>query len=159
MCTNLSTLISSSEVDKHDIADDCANWQKGIKSFKDHAHKHDLESLYYIPSSFAANGRPVGPYTNLLEHFRSISDTQVFTWQKYLNENASSVDIESGEWAEGILIKTIDDQLKTAVEDALGHVQRSEQGAITTFKIMSNKMVLMNQESIDALQSISELLT
>ena len=149
-CLNLSSLLSSNAIEKHDIADDCANWQKGVKSFKDHAHKYDLESVFLVPLQFD-RGNPVGPFVNLLDNFQNISDTQVYEWQLYLNERASSVDIESLEWAQEVLVKTMDDALETAVDDALESVAFMHRGAITTFKLMVNKMVLMNQESIDAL--------
>ncbi len=52
-------------------------------------------------------------------------------------------------WAEGVMKYNTNDELKTLVHDSLEETDTT--GAIIMYKLMTNHMVLRNQESIDVL--------
>ena len=92
-----------------------------------------------------------GPFTNMIVDFHKITDETARRWQQYLYKFAASVEIESDAWAVIIMDKSTTNELKTIVSDDLQDLVQLETGAITTFKIATNHMVLRNQETINSL--------
>ena len=153
-CNNILSLITAGGVDKHDLAADCQQWQVGINGFKKVLIENDMLTPFLIPARFDLDDPALtaGPFTNLIVDFHKISDETAQRWQQYLRKYAAPVELESASWAVQIMERSMTAELKTLVRDDIHDLDSSAIGAITMFKIVTNHMVLRNQETIDALQ-------
>ena len=153
-CNNVLSLISADDVEKHNLAADCQQWQIGLRSFKKVLTENDMLTPYLIPETFDLDDPTLtkGPFTNLIDDFHAVSDEKAQLWQKYLHKYAAFVELESAAWAVEVMEKSMTAELKALVFDDLQDLEPTASGAITMFKIATNHMVLRNQETIDALQ-------
>ena len=152
-CNNVLSILTSDDLGKHDLATDCQQWQVGINGFIDVLTEHDMLTPFMIPEKFDIDDPTSlsGPFTNLLVDFHKVSDERVQLWQQYLRTHAAPVELESDSWAVLILVKSMTPELKTLVNDDIQDLDKSMTGAVTMFKLVSNHMVLRNQETIDSL--------
>jgi len=152
-CNNVLSIITADDIAKHDLAADCQQWQVGINSLKKVLIENDMMTPFSIPATFDSDDsmKLTGPFTNMIVDFHKITDETARRWQQYLYKFAASVEIESDAWAVIIMDKSMTNKLKTLVSDDLQDLDQLETGAITTFKIATNHMVLRNQETIDSL--------
>ena len=87
-CIKTSQLLTASDLKNHDIADDCSNWQKGLKYFQDHCNNYDLLSISSVPV-LLPDGNAKGSFTNILEDFHDVPNGSVFQWQTFFTEMVS----------------------------------------------------------------------
>ncbi len=108
-------------------------------------------TLVMVSTKFDTNDitKVKGPFVNMLTDFDKISVETACRWQKYLSRCAAEVELESTVWAEGVMKYNMNDELKTLVHDSMEETDTT--GAIVMYKLMTDHMVLRNQESIDAL--------
>ena len=152
-CNNVLSILNSADLEKHDLATDCQQWQVGINGFIEVLTENDMLTPFMIPEKFDIDDPTSlsGPFTNILVDFHKVSDESVQLWQQYLRAHAAPVELESDSWAVLIMVKSMTPELKTLVNDDLQDLDKSMTGAVTMFKIVSNHMVLRNQETIDSL--------
>ncbi len=120
-CSNITSLMTSADVGKHNIADDCQQWQDSLREYGDILHQNDMTTLFMIPTEFDINDttKIKGPYINLLTDFDKISIETACRWQKYLLRCAADVELERTVWAEGVMKYNMNDELKTQVHDSM----------------------------------------
>ena len=152
-CNNVLSLLTQDDITNHDIASDCQKWQVSIRGFTKRCETNDMLTPFSIPARFNENDPASvrGPFVSLLTHFSTIEEEAVLSWQRFFNKFAAPVEIESAAWALDILEKSMTADLKTLVNDDYELVDAEAKGAITVFKIMTNHMVLRNQETVDTL--------
>ena len=153
-CNNILSILASASSDKHNVADDCQQWQHSLRALKVKFTQNDMLDPFKIPTTFdlADPSRIAGPFIDLLKDFHLVSDVMAQRWQEYLRMYAQDVELESDSWAAEIMELSMTDELKQLVFDDLDDFDQVHVGAITVYKYMTNHMVLRNQETIDALQ-------
>ena len=143
-CNNVLSLVLADDIEKHNLAADCQQWQIGLRSFKKALTGHDMLTPYLIPATFDL-GDPTstkGPFTNLIDNFHTVSDEKAQLWQRYLHKYAAPIELDSGAWAVEVMEKSMTAWLNTLVFDNLQDLEPTTSGAITMFKIATNHMVL-----------------
>ena len=153
-CINILSLLSHDGVANHDFSTDCQKHQVALRGFNKRCAQNDMTTPFFIPDKFDEHdpaSAQNGPFVNLLKDFSQISDEKAQAWQRFFNKFAAPVEIESSSWANDIMENSMTPRLKALVNDDLKLIDEIARGAITTFKIMSNHMVLKNQETIDAM--------
>ena len=152
-CNNVLSLLTQDDISNHDIASDCQKWQSAIRGFTKRCETNDMITPFLIPARFSENDPSSvrGPFISLLTHFSTIEEEAALSWQRFFNKYAAPVELESATWAWDILEKSMTAELKTLVNDDFELVDAEAKGAITVFKIMTNHMVLRNQETVDTL--------
>lgn len=75
-CNNVLSLISADDVEKHNLAADCQQWQIGLRSFKKVLTENDMLTPYLIPETFDLDDPTLtkGPFTNLIDDFHAVFD-------------------------------------------------------------------------------------
>jgi hypothetical protein len=144
------------DIEKHNIADDCKQWQTAIRALKKVLVENDMMTIFNIPLEYDPNNVRTlvkADYTCLIDNFNNISDDMAIDWQKYITENAADVEIESDKWAHEIMMLSMTEDLKNLVMDDLSELDENAQGAITCFKFMTNHMTMRNQELVDTLHN------
>ena len=78
------SLISSDDIDKHNLAADCQQWEVGIRSLKKVLPENDMLTPFLIPEQFDLDDTSStrGPFTsNLIDDFHNIPDEKAQLWQ------------------------------------------------------------------------------
>ena len=145
-CNNVLSLITADDIAAHDLAADCQQWQRGLRSFKRVLMDNDMITPFLIPTQFDIDdpSKLNGPFINLIDDFHKISDGEAQRWQKWICKYAAPVEIESAAWAVETMEKSMTAELKTLVFDDMENLELTANGAITMFKIATNHMVLRN---------------
>ena len=136
-----------------DIAEESRQYQIALCELREKLRQADLEAIFHIPETFDVDDPSTakGPFINLLTDYSKVSLEIVLRWQRFVNRNASDVELESNNWAEEILQLSMDSELTALVFDDIEGIENSRaRGAITTFKLMTNRVVLNIQEKVDA---------
>ncbi len=47
-CSNITSLVTSADVRKHNIADDCQQWQDSLREYRDVLHQNDMITPFMI---------------------------------------------------------------------------------------------------------------
>jgi len=152
-CNNVLSILNSSDLETHNLATGCQQWQAGISGLIDVLTEHDMLAPFMVPAEFEIDDptKLAGPFTNILVDFHKVSDGKIQLWQQYIHTHAAPVELESDKWAVAIMMKSMTSELKTLVNDDLHDTDQSKTGTVTMFKLISNHMVLRNQETIDSL--------
>ena len=90
-------------------------------------------------------------FINILDNWRNLTPDTVYLWQGWLNVYASAADTISMEWCEEILDLSLDKDLRGKVDDSLREVDTDNKGAVTTYFLVTQCLVVQNQEATDAM--------
>ena len=139
-CSNVTSLLTSTDLSNHNIAADCQKWQEGLCGFEEILRQNDMLTPFLIPAEFDIDdpSKLCGPFTNLITDFKEISDAKALEWQQCIHHYAANVELESKNWAEILMMANMADELKTLVYDNLDEIDCV--GGITMFKTMTNHM-------------------
>ena len=153
-CTNVARNLTSDDLEKHDIAAECAHSQQQLADVSYRLHKYDMKTIFLMASRFDPSNPAIvsGPYTDILTQYLMVTMEQAGDWKSCLNQCASAVDVESMEWCREFLENSMDAELKAQVNDDMDDLEIGERGPITIYKSMTSHMVASNQESRDALE-------
>ena len=96
-CNNVLSIITSEDIDKHNLAIDCQQWQVGINGFKTVLVANDMLTPFLIPATFDLDDPTLmaGSFTNLSVDFHKISYDTTQLWQQFLQKYAAPVEIKS----------------------------------------------------------------
>ena len=151
-------IMSQNEIDTHDIAMECQQWQLALTSFAKWVARFDMLAPFQMPSTFDSSffDHPdkvlkTTSFINILDNWRNLTPDTVYLWQGWLNVYASAADTISMEWCEEILDLSLDGDLKGKVEDTLREVDTNNKGAVTTYFLVTQCLVVQNQEATDAM--------
>ena len=152
-CNNVLSLIIADDIAAHNLAADCQQWQRGLRSLKRVLMDNDMITPFMIPTQFDIDdpSKLNGPFINLIDDFHKIPDKGAQRWQKWICKYAAPVEIESAAWAVETMENSMTTELKTLVFDNMENLELTANGAITMFKIAKNHMVLHNKKSINSL--------
>ena len=151
-------IMSQNEIDTHDIAMECQQWQLALTSFAKRVALFDMLAPFQMPSTFDSSFfdypdkvLKTTSFINILDNWRNLTPDTVYLWQGWLNVYASAADTISMEWCEEILDLSLDGDLKGKVEDTLREVDTNNKGAVTTYFLVTQCLVVQNQEAMDAM--------
>ena len=150
------SMLTETDSTNHDLATACQSSQVSLRAFFKRCKQHDMVSPFYIALNFDESNPTsanVGPYVNLLKDYEEVTLEKAKEWQRFLNKHAHAVEHESLQWAMDLMEKSMSTELKELVHDDYEQAVEDElsRGTITLFKIMTDRMVLSNQETIDAM--------
>ena len=91
-------------------------------------------------------------FKDAINDWSSLEDDTYFKWQEFIRRYGSPVEIESNSWFEDTLLLSMDKTLRAKVESDISHISSSKRGSITTLRFIIRRMVIKNQESLDALK-------
>ena len=79
LCKNITSILASSGLGKHEIADDYTDWQKSQKGDVEHYHSHDLVSPFMVLTLIIGTSpmNLTGLYVHLLTEYHKISEHKV----------------------------------------------------------------------------------
>ena len=108
---------------------------------------------FLVPTEFDVNdpSKIRGPFRDLTKDFHLVTLDEAKLWQSYLLVHAADEELESCSWAKQILDLSMTAELKALVHNDLMELTQSESGAVSMVKLMTNHMVLRNQEYVDPL--------
>ena len=100
-CNNVLSLITADDIAAHDLAANCQQWQRGLRSLKRVLMDNDMITPFLIPTTFDLNdpSKINGPFINIIDEFHKIPDEEAQRWQKYVCKYVAPVEIESAAWA------------------------------------------------------------
>ena len=151
-CNNALSVLSAEDSANFDVAKECITWQNGLRELEDIAQSNDMLGPFKIPEQFELTSPTVsGNFNSLIEHFSKFTIEEVAEWRQWLSTWAAPVELESDNWMAEIMDKSMDTALSTTVHEALAELPESARGGVTRFKLMVDEMVLVNQETLDAL--------
>ncbi len=92
-------------------------------------------------------------FKDAIYDWSSLEDDTYFKWQEFIRRYGSPVEIESDSWFKDTLLLSMDKTLRAEVESDISHISSSKRGSITTLRFIIRRMVIKNQESLDALEN------
>ena len=148
-------IITTADLKEYDIAKASHQWQYAIQNVADHFQKFDMQAIFRIPGRFTVGAADsvltATTFTNVLTDWRSVDVTTCKRWQRWLLKWSSNADRESDAWAQEILRRTMDDELRADISSDMIDLDAEEQGAVTMFRLIIERMVVRNQEAHDAM--------
>ena len=149
------SMLTNEDVANHDLATDCQSSQVALRALTQRCVQHDMIAPFTVALSFDEDNpvsANVGPYLNILTDYEEITLDMAKGWQRFVNKYAHAIEHESLQWAMELMEKSTTTELKELVHDDYEQaVDKLSRGTITFFKVMTDRMVLSNQETIDAL--------
>ena len=143
-----------------DVADEVLARQVALDTLLRHFHEYDLKpylpdlkDIFIIPDTFdVADGSSVHRAThwvNILTDHEQVTEDDCCRWQLFVRSWAAPEDIVSNHWAEDILFLTMDPSLEAEVRSDIHRIPMDMRGAITTYYLMVNRVMVRNQEAQD----------
>ncbi|KAL7469538.1 hypothetical protein ACHAXS_009799 [Conticribra weissflogii] len=141
-----------------DLAESTLDYQTVISAFMQWCIAYDVFPIFQVPLPFdSANAvrsaSSATSYLNLFESFDKVSLETARAWQKFLNEHAGDDDVESGEWALELIHKSTSKDLLIQVSQDFDRLPSVEQGAITFFIMLMNRIVTKTHAVTASLQN------
>ena len=111
-----------------------------------------MVASFEMPQHFNENDKAStnrGPYTNIFKEHTEVTLEQTMEWQRFINKHAHAVEHESLQWTLELMEKSMTAKVKELVHDDYEQVvDESSRGTITFYKIVTDRMVLSNQERL-----------
>jgi hypothetical protein len=99
-------------------------------------------------------------FFNAIDEWQKLEDKDYFQWQEFVLLYGPSVEIESDNWLEEMLLLSMETTLRSEVESDMKSLPLQKQkGAITMLCFIIKRMVVRNQEAKDALEIHLKTLT
>ena len=69
--SNVTTLVTSADVGKHNIADNCQQWQNSLQEYKEVMRQNDMLTPFMVLTEFDINNttKIKGPFISMLTDF------------------------------------------------------------------------------------------
>jgi hypothetical protein len=154
---NISRIITATDASSFDIAADALAWQSHLQNIRKFCVQYDMVSLLQIPTGvdFTKPERVASAtrFKDAINNWSSLEDETYFKWQEFIRRFGSPVEIESDSWLHDTLLLSMDETLHAKVESDISNISSSKLGAITTLRYIIKRMVIKNQESLDALEN------
>ena len=151
--TNYSKLVSTTFDSSTIIAQDVHLWQESIRQIHDRATTFDMLAIFKIPNVFdTITADSVDKSTHLIDAIKdfnnpSLTDDIYFNWQHYTRKFGSDVEFQSDIWMCKFLKSSLEPSLYTAVMLEYERKPIQQQGSITLFRLIANRMVLQSYEA------------
>ena len=156
-CNNITCLLTKQDVENYNLATEVQAWHLALQTINKHFRCFDINCLFLIPNVFDINDpfyvRSATKFTDLLLDWRKIDLQTVQSWQIWINRFASGTDLMSMEWAEEVLNLTMKPDIKSLVQDDMDELEPEEKGVITQFFFITKRLVVQNQQAINALRN------
>ena len=154
---NISRIITTTDASSFDIAEDALAWQSHLQNIRKFCVQYDMVSLLQIPTGvdFTKPDRVASATTfkDAINDWSRLDDDDYFKWQEFICRFGSPVELESDSWLHDTLLLSMDTTLRAEVESDISTTPSSRFGAITTLRFLIKRMVIKNQESLDALEN------
>ena len=151
--TNYSKIVSTTFDSSAVIAQDVHLWQESIRQIHDRATTFDMLAIFKIPNVFdTITADSVDKSTHLIDAIKdfnhpSLTDDIYFKWQHYTRKFGSDVEFQSDIWMCKFLKCSLEPSLHTAVMLEYERKPIEQQGSITLFRLIVNRMVLNSYEA------------
>ena len=152
---NAIIIMTQEDLANHDLAADYQASQVSLQGPPKRCVLHDMVAPFEMPRNFNENNKASanrGPYINILKDHTEVTLEQTMEWQRFINRHAHTVEHESLQWTLELVEKSMTTELKELIHDDYKQVvDESSRGTITFYKIVTDRMVLSNQEMVDAM--------
>jgi hypothetical protein len=138
--SNIAKILSIADSESYDVAEDASQWHTSIKEIHRHAVHYDIMDVYHVPIKFSTsdvNSVMTSPgFVNAILDWKNLQDEDCFHWQEFLHLFGSDVNIESNQWMEEFLHKSMEKTLKYEVMFNFDELPKECCGAISLFGCM-----------------------
>ncbi len=155
---NISRILTSNDKAQHDVASNALSWQSILENLKCYCIQHNMNPILMIPQGVdfknPANVSRACDFFNVIDDWQKLEDEDYFQWQEFVLLYGSSVEVESDNWLEEVLLLSMETTLHSKVESDMKSLPLQKQkGAITMLCFIIKCMVLRNQEAKDVLET------
>ena len=151
--SNYSKLLSTTFDSGATISEDVHLWQESIRQIHERAFAYDMLSIFMIPDVFdTITYDSVHTSTKMYDCIKDFSDPELtdnhyFNWQTYVRKFGGDLEIQSNTWMLKFLKSSMEPSLYSAVMLDYEDMPVHQQGAITLFRLIVNRMVLLSEEA------------
>ena len=151
--SNYSKLLSTTFDACATISEDVHLWQESIRQIHEQAYAYDMLSIFMIPDVFdTITYDSVIKSTKMYDSIKDFSnpeltDDHYFNWQNYVYLFGGDIEVQSDTWMVKFLKSSMEPSLYSAVMLDYEDKPISQQGSITLFRLIVNRMVLQSEEA------------
>jgi hypothetical protein len=154
---NISHLLTSTDVAEYNIAADALSWQTTLKSICCFCSQYDMTSLIMISHDVQLSTPHLVAkamvFKDTIRHWQDMEDQNYFLWQEFILRFGTAIEIESDNWLDNVLHLLMEKTLCAEADFDINSIPKHQWGSITTLRCIIMKMVIKNQEAIDALKN------
>jgi hypothetical protein len=151
--SNYSKLLSTTFDSGATISEDVHLWQESIRQIHERAFAYDMLSIFMIPDVFdTLTYDSVHTSTKMYDSIKDFSDPELtdnhyFNWQTYVRKFGGDLELQSNTWMLKVLKSSMEPSLYSAVMLDYEDMPVHQHGAITLFRLIVNRMVLLSEEA------------
>jgi hypothetical protein len=156
---NISRILTSNDKAQHDVASNHAlSWQSILENLKRYCIQYNMNPILMIPQGVdfknPANVSRACIFFNAIDDWQKLEDEDHFQWQEFVLLYGSSVEVQSDNWLEEMLLLSMETTLRSEVESDMKSLPiQKQKGAITMLCFIIKHMVVRNQETKDTLET------
>ncbi len=91
-------------------------------------------------------------FGDAIDDWQALNNAVYFNWQEFILQSGPDFEIKSDNWLDNTLQMSLEKTLHAEVESDLCSLPISRQGSLTTLLYIIKRLVVKNQEAMDALQ-------
>ena len=151
--SNYSKLLSTTFDSGAIISEDVHLWQESIRQIHERAFAYDMLSIFMIPDVFdTITYDSVNTSTKMYDSIKDFSDPELtdnhyYNWQTYVRKFGGDLEVQSNTWMLKFLKSSMEPSLYSAVMLDYEDIPIHQQGAVTLFCLIVNRMVLLSEEA------------
>ena len=115
--------------------EDAFLWHTSIKEVHRLAVQYDIMAIFCVPTIFDTSdvnsARSSTAFVNAILDWNRLQDEDFYRWQEFLHLYGSEVDIESDQWMEEFLRKSMETAFKNEVLSDFDKLPKERRGAVS----------------------------